>query len=322
MERRRFKRIFFSKEVEFLYKGENKKGYLKNISLGGIFIQTKDLPDIKEEILITLKIDGIEPPVNIIAKGKVIRIESGRGFAVKFTEIDPESFKELKNLIKYNAPAPEEIEKEIIEFLAEANPLIRVIKKLNIEILKQELIPYILEKAFLYNPENPFILSSGKKSPYYLDCRKITLYAPSFKIIGELFWEEIRFLNIQGVLGMSVGADPIVCSVLSKASQEDIDLKGFFVRKEPKKHGTQRQIEGDLSPGLRVVVVEDVVTTGKSVLKAIECAEKEKLQIIKVLALIDRGEGGKENIESKGYPFYSFFTFDEIIKEYHNRKIS
>ena len=139
-------------------------------------------------------------------------------------------------------------------------------------------------------------------------------------MIGELFWEEIRFMDVQGVAGMSIGADPIVCAVLSKASQEGVSLEGFLIRKEPKKHGTQKQIEGNVKKDLRVVVVEDVVTTGKSVLKAVEVAEKSGLRVAKVIALVDREEGGKENIKKHALEFKAFFTFREIADAYFKKR--
>jgi orotate phosphoribosyltransferase len=138
----------------------------------------------------------------------------------------------------------------------------------------------------------------------------------TFGLIGALFWQKIKYLGVDGVAGMSVGADPIVCSILAKANEEDIPLEGILVRKETKKYGTQRQIEGNVREGMDIVLVEDVVTTGGSVLKAAEILEKEKLQIIKIFALIDREEGGKENIEAKGYEFESFFTLKEILKKH------
>lgn len=179
-----------------------------------------------------------------------------------------------------------------------------------------------MERAFLYSPDKPFKLSSGKESPYYLDCRKITLYGPSFRLIGELFWEAIRSLPITGVAGMSIGADPIVCSLLSVSEREGIYLEGLLIRKEPKKYGTQRQIEGNFKPGFSIALVEDVITTGGSLLKAIDACEREGLKILGVYALIDREEGGGERIKEKGYPFSAFFTLAEIISAFHQIKFS
>ncbi|WP_051920735.1 orotate phosphoribosyltransferase [Thermodesulfobacterium hydrogeniphilum] len=316
MPTRKFTRIPISAIVEFIWKEKSYKGEIKDISYGGVFIESSIIPEINTEIPIIFFLEGIVPSIKIFLKGKVVRIEPEKGFGLKFTYISTESFKHLKNLIFYNMSDEIEAEKELHRFLGEAYPLIKSLKLLNISAIKSELIDYIIKRAFLYSPDKPFILSSGKESPYYLDCRKVTLYSKTFDLIGSLFWEEIKYLKVDAVAGMSIGADPIVCGILAKAAEEEHPLEGFLIRKEPKKYGTHRQIEGNVKKGMITVIVEDVVTTGKSVIKAIEAAEKEGLKIMKILALIDREEGGKENIKSKGYEFQAFFTLKEIIERY------
>jgi orotate phosphoribosyltransferase len=312
---RKFTRIPISNTVEFLWKNESYKGVLKDLSYGGLFVESKVIPSLNEEIPLILFLEGIQPVIKLFFKGKVVRTEP-EGFAIKYTYISPESFDHFRNFITYNYPSPEKAERELYRFLGEAHPLFKSFISLNISALKSELLGYILDRAFLYSPEKPFILSSGKKSPYYLDCRKITLYSPAFNLIGALFWQKIKYFGVDGVAGMSIGADPIVCAVLAKAAEESVPLEGFLIRKEPKKHGTQRQVEGNIKEGLSVVLVEDVITTGGSVLKAAEILEKEGLEVIKIIALIDREEGGKENIEKRGYELEAFFTFSDIIKGY------
>jgi len=312
--KRKFTRIPVSNTVEFLWQNESYKGILKNLSYGGLFIESKIIPSLNEEIPIILFLEGIQPTIKLFLKGKVVRIEP-EGFAVKYTSISPESFEHFKNFITYNYPSVEIAERELYRFLGEAHPLFKGFININITALKNELLNYILDRAFLYSAENPFILSSGKKSPYYLDCRKITLFSPSFNLIGALFWQKIKYLGVDGVAGMSIGADPIVCAILAKSAEDNLPLEGLLIRKEPKKYGTQKQVEGNVKEGMNVVLVEDVVTTGGSVLKAAEILEKERLEIIKILALIDREEGGKENIEKKGYEFEAFFTFGEILEK-------
>ncbi len=319
MDKRRFLRIPISLEAVYIFDEKDRTGKIKDISYGGVFIETEDAPPLGEIVPLVLTIEGVSPAIKIFLKGRVVRRVPGKGFALKFVEISPESLNHLKNLLYFNSPCPEEIEKELREFLGEAYPLAQILKELNITCLKETLMDYILERAFLYSPEEPFTLASGEKSPYYLDCRKITLYSPSFSLIGELFWEEMRFLNIQGVMGMSIGADPIVAAILAKAAEEGVELEGLLVRKEPKKYGTRRLIEGNVVPGQRIVVVEDVVTTGGSVLKAVKAAEEAGLKIAKVIALVDREAGGKENIESQGYNFLAFFTLSEIIEAFEKR---
>lgn len=318
--KRKFTRIPVSNTVEFLWQNESYKGILKNLSYGGLFIESKIIPSLNEEIPIILFLEGTQPIIKLFLKGKVVRIEP-EGFAIKYTYISPESFEHFKNFITYNYPSIEIAKRELHRFLGEAHPLFKGFISLNIAALKNELLNHILDRAFLYNAENPFILSSGKKSPYYLDCRKITLFSPSFNLIGALFWQKIKYLGVDGVAGMSIGADPIVCSILAKSAEDNLPLEGLLIRKEPKKHGTQKQVEGNIKKGMNVVLVEDVVTTGGSVLKAAEILEKEGLEIVKILALIDREEGGKENIEKRGYEFEAFFTFSEILEKIEKNNV-
>jgi len=314
MDRRRFLRVPISLDVVYIHNNVSQKGKIKDLSYGGVFVYSKTPPPLDSIVSIIFTIEDTEPPIKLFLKGNVVRSVPGEGFALKFTEISPESLTHLKNFLYYNSPSPEEIETQLKEFLGEAYPLINIVKSIQISVLKEELLKHILKRAFFYSPKEPFILSSGEKSPYYLDCRKVTLYAPAFSLVGELFWQEIQFLNIQSVAGMSIGADPIVCAILSKATEQNIDLEGLFVRKEPKKYGTKKQIEGNVIKGHRVVVVEDVVTTGNSVLKAVKILEDAGLKIVKIISLVDREAGGKENITSQGYNYLSFFTLSEIIK--------
>ena len=319
--KRKFTRIPISNTVEFFWQNKSYQGVLKNISYGGLFVKSKIVPTLNEEIPLVLFLGEKGAIFKLFLKGKIVRTEP-EGFAVKYTYISPESFEHFKNFIAYNYPSSDKAEKDLYRFLGEAHPLVRSFINLNISVLKEELLKYILDRAFLYSPEKPFILSSGKESPYYLDCRRITLYSLTFDLIGALFWQKIKYLRVDGVAGMSIGADPIVCSILAKSAEEKVSLEGLLVRKEPKKYGTQRQIEGNVRKGMDIVVVEDVVTTGGSVLKAAEVLEKEGFEIIKILALIDREEGGRENIETKGYDFEALFTLSEIIKKYQQGVVS
>lgn len=121
---------------------------------------------------------------------------------------------------------------------------------------------------------------------------------------------------------MSMGADPIVCGILSAALFEERALEGILIRKEPKKYGTGKQLEGNFWKGMKIALVEDVVTTGGSLLKAIEACEKEDLNIISVIALVDREEGGKEALKERGYELKSFFTLSEIISTHQELQSS
>ena len=165
----------------------------------------------------------------------------------------------------------------------------------------------ILEKSLRFGD---FTLASGKKGTYYLDCRKITLDSVGAKLIGEGILELIQHDTAlpQAVGGMSIGADPITAAIITVAAYQNVPLKGFMVRKQSKGHGTNQFVEGPITAGDCVVIVEDVVTTGGSSLEAIEKVEALGVTVKEVVAIIDRLEGGKEQFESKGYPFHALFT--------------
>jgi len=153
-----------------------------------------------------------------------------------------------------------------------------------------------------------FTLASGKKASFYLDCRQVTLDSIGAKLIGEAMLNLIAENLPNAVGGMSMGADPIVGAIITTAGQRGIPLKGFLVRKEAKGHGTGKFVEGPVQSGDRVVIVEDVVTTGGSSLLAIERAEAVGLKVEKVLAIIDRLEGGREAFAARGYELQTLFT--------------
>jgi orotate phosphoribosyltransferase len=322
-EKRKFFRLPFEERVEFICPKGIFRGTLKNISFGGLYIEEpEDYPDLKDEIALIFLLKDTDPPIKIFMKGRVVRIDENKGFALKILSITNESFQHLKNYLIYNAPSPEIAELEVRKFLGDFDSPHQLVKAFNIFWLKNEILPFILDRAFLYSPERPFRLSSGKESPYYLDCRKITLYGACYKLIGDLFWEELRYTDIQGVAGMSMGADPIVCGILSSALAEERSLEGILIRKEPKKYGMGKQLEGNYWKGMKVAVVEDVVTTGGSLLKAIEACEREELIITSVLTFVDREEGGKEALRERGYDLKAFFTLSEIISAYQALKHS
>jgi len=171
---------------------------------------------------------------------------------------------------------------------------------------KKLLQSLIREKSLKFGD---FTLASGKKATYYLDCRQITLDSVGAKLIGEGILELLQQGTMpQAVGGMVIGADPITAAVITVAAFQNISLKGFMVRKQSKGHGTNQFVEGPISAGDRVVIVEDVVTTGGSSFDAIEKVEALGVTVERVITIIDRLEGGKELFESKGYAFQSLFT--------------
>jgi len=169
----------------------------------------------------------------------------------------------------------------------------------------------IMEKSLKFGD---FTLASGKKASFYLDCRQITLDSIGAKLIGEGVLEHLQREYVQqnslpqAVGGMVIGADPITAAVITVAAYQNVPLKGFMVRKQSKGHGTNQFVEGPIAAGDRVVIVEDVVTTGGSSLDAIEKVEALGVTVEGVVAIIDRLEGGREAFASKGYAFHSLFT--------------
>lgn len=157
-----------------------------------------------------------------------------------------------------------------------------------------------------------FQLASGKTSHYYLDCRKVTLDSRGANLVADGLLALLGEEWPDAVGGLAIGADPITAAMITVAGRSGRRLRGFIVRKEPKQHGTGRQVEGPVAPGQRVVVVEDVVTSGASALAAIEAAEAFGLKVTGVLAVIDRLEGGGPRLAERGYPLRTLLTIRDL----------
>jgi orotate phosphoribosyltransferase len=160
-------------------------------------------------------------------------------------------------------------------------------------------------------------LASGKESDFYVDCKRTALTAEGHVLIGRLLFDRVRRAKplVRGVGGLTLGADPIASAVALTSFLEGEPVDAFIVRKEPKGHGTGQWIEGrkTIPDGSRVAVIEDVVTTGGSALKAIERCRAENLEVVACYALVDRLEGGREAIEASGVPIESLFTRRDFI---------
>jgi len=146
-----------------------------------------------------------------------------------------------------------------------------------------------------------FILASGKESDLYVDLRKVTLNPKGAFLIGSIIVEMIKQRSVDAIGGMSLGADPIAVASSLIAYQSGRTIPAFLVRKGKKDHGTKNMIEGPISEGFKVVVVEDVITTGSSTITAIQHIEEAGMIVDVVIGLLDRSEGGKEAIEKLGY---------------------
>ena len=174
---------------------------------------------------------------------------------------------------------------------------------------RQALIDLIREKALEFGD---FTLASGKKASFYLDCRKVTLDSRGANLIAAGMLELLADDYPDAVGGMAIGADPITGAIITRAGQTERPLRGFIVRKEAKQHGTGQAVEGPVQPGDRVVIVEDVVTSGGSALRAIEQAEQFGLQVIGALTIVDRLAGGAEAFAARGVPLRSLLTIADL----------
>jgi len=184
---------------------------------------------------------------------------------------------------------------------------------------KSELEKILLNKSFQLGE---FILSSGKKSDYYIDCRTATLDPNGLYLIANLFLDylEKQNLELDAVGGLTLGADPIIGGMVALSQTRNRPLQGFIVRKEVKSHGRAKLIEGNLEPGWSIAIVEDVITTGGSALKAIEAGKQAGAMVKIVLAVVDREEGGREEITRLGIPIFSLFTAEELKKSAQQKR--
>jgi orotate phosphoribosyltransferase len=177
------------------------------------------------------------------------------------------------------------------------------------ERLKQIILELSYEKRLV-------TLASGRQSDFYFDGKQTTLHAEGGLLVGKAFYEAIRDVpGVQAVGGITLGADPIATATSIAAFQAGQPLHAFIIRKEPKGHGTGQWLEGrkNLPPGTRVVIVEDVVTTGGSSMKAVNRAKEEGLDVLGIVSLVDREEGGRENIEAEGYWLKTIFTKSDLV---------
>src|ERR1700756_4365075 len=179
---------------------------------------------------------------------------------------------------------------------------------------RQRLLTTLAHKSFKLGE---FKLSSGASSDYYIDCRTTTLDARGSQLTGQVFLEEIRNRGwkAQAVGGLTMGADPIVVAV----SVVSGDLNGFLVRKAEKQHGTGQRIEGFREKGARVVIVDDVCTTGSSTIQAIEAARAFGFEVVGAMCLVERGEAkGRPSVEKAAAPapFVSIFTASDVRQQH------
>jgi orotate phosphoribosyltransferase len=178
-----------------------------------------------------------------------------------------------------------------------------------LEVDRHRLLMLLTERSYA---RKKIVLSSGRESDFYIDCKKTVLLAEGHWLVGKLMFAGVRqrFPQAVAVGGLTMGADPLASAISTLSFIGEVPLQAFLVRKEPKGHGTGQWVEGlsTLAPQAPVVVVEDVITTGASTIKAIERARAEGLRPIGALTLVDRQEGGREAIEALGVELVCLFS--------------
>ncbi len=179
--------------------------------------------------------------------------------------------------------------------------------------MRQELIEMLCRKSFQYNQEPVFKLVSGRMSHFYVNCKPTTLSPRGMYLVGHLVFERLRDVDVTAVGGLTFGADPVAFAAAFASELNGKPIKAFSIRKTQKDHGIVRWVEGDIRKGERVAVVDDVATTGGSTITAIERARMEGLEVIKALILVDRQEGGIENIRRHVADAGSIVTRDELL---------
>jgi len=189
-----------------------------------------------------------------------------------------------------------------------------------VENTRERLLELLVQHSFQQNADPIFTLASGRKSRYYINCKATTFMPEAMVLLGRIFFERIKAVErrfgdrIDAVGGLTLGADPIAYAIAYHSALAGMPIRAFSVRKEPKGHGVQKWVEGFDQAGARVAIVEDVVTTGGSTLRAIDGALNAGFQIRAVLALIDRQEGGREELQKKGYVLESVYTTEDLMR--------
>ena len=187
----------------------------------------------------------------------------------------------------------------------------------DIEKMRNRLLELVLEYAFQFSETPAFKLAHGGTSRFYFNCKRITLDPEGQYLVGNLVFEAVKDFGISAIGGLTLGADPIANATAYSSWLRGWPIQSFIVRKTSKDHGIIAAIEGKVTAGDRVVVVDDVVTTGGSTLQAISACRQAGLDIVGVLTLIDRQEmNGRENIEKQIPNFKALFTRDEVTRMY------
>lgn len=179
--------------------------------------------------------------------------------------------------------------------------------------LKAELIDRLCRKSFQFSAEPTFRLVSGRTSHFYVNCKPTTLHPRGMFLAGRLVAAALADAGVSAVGGLTFGADPIAVATAFASELAGAGIKAFSIRKERKDHGIVRWIEGDVAPGERVAVIDDVATTGGSTVKAVERARSEGLEVVRAVILVDRQEGGLDAIRETVPDVRAVVTREELM---------
>jgi len=177
---------------------------------------------------------------------------------------------------------------------------------------KERLFELLYERSFIYREDPPFTLVSGRQSFYYFDCKAVTLYPAGLDLLGAAMADLIADIDADALGGLTLGADPIALAASLEMFRRGRVINPLIVRKEPKKHGTAKWIEGALAGVKKVIAIDDVITTGGSTITAIERMREAGLEVTDAAVIIDREEGGRENIEKTGVAVRSLFKREDF----------
>ena len=187
--------------------------------------------------------------------------------------------------------------------------------------MKDELIEMLCYKSFKFSEEPKFKLVSGRMSQFYVNCKPTTLNARGMVLAGHLIFESVKDSRIFGIGGLTFGADPLAVATAFASEINGRPIHAFSIRKTQKDHGIVKWIEGEMPRGQRVAIIDDVATTGGSTIKAIERARSEGLEVAKAVILVDRQEGGLENIREHVEDVAAIITRDELVDCWKKLKI-
>jgi orotate phosphoribosyltransferase len=194
---------------------------------------------------------------------------------------------------------------------------VNAIANRELNTVRQQLLDLFIDLAY---QEGDFVLSSGQTSPYYINGKLVSLTAEGALFLGRLLLDRLP-QGTEAVAGLTLGADPLVTAVSVVSAYQNRPIPALIVRKEAKGHGTQAFIEGPtLSIGAKIVVLEDVVTTGRSALQAVDRLQAVGYQVDRIIAVVDRLQGGEQFYQEQGILFESLFTITDIQQAYHQKQ--